>query len=212
MGTKNNVPRDITAYLSTILKELSRPQRSNFLLYLTGLIWMIKFRSIREIVREFSHKSIDALHHFISNTPQASTAINHAHKKQTAHMVNATNKATIIIDDTTCSRKGKHIEDIGYHRGADGLVKGLCAVSVIIRTTIYQFAWALTPYYQKRYCLANTFKTKIQLADEHLCELIKTITVPVLVLMDSWYSCAQILTRIQHAHWQYVAAIAQLVK
>lgn len=64
----NKAPREVSTYTKRCLSILTKPQRKHFLVYITGLILIIKFRSIREIAREYCDDKPDALHHFVKNS------------------------------------------------------------------------------------------------------------------------------------------------
>jgi SRSO17 transposase len=201
----NKVPNKISTYAGRCLSVLAKPQRKHFLIYITGIIWIIKFRSISEIAREYYDNSPDGLHHFIRNSAKKTSELEKINQEYISKSIKDS-KAILIIDDTPCPRKGKKIEGIGVHHGADGFVKGLCAVTAIIRTSTQQFAWSVKGYYSKKSCPDN-FKSKVELATEIIDEAQKYISVPLTILMDAWYTCAPILGKIIEAKWTFVAAI-----
>ena len=49
------VPRKVSSCLGNFLRAVTKPQRAYLLIYLVGLIWLVKFRSIREIAAENGH-------------------------------------------------------------------------------------------------------------------------------------------------------------
>ena len=201
----NKVPNKISTYTGQCLNVLTKPQRKHFLVYITGLIWIIKFRSISEIAREYYNNKPDGLHHFVKNSAKKTSELEKINQESIARSIKDS-EAILIIDDTPCPRKGCKIEGIGVHHGANGFVKGLCAVTAIIRTSTQQFAWAIKGYYSKKSCPSN-FKSKVELASEIIDEAQKYISVPLTVLMDAWYTCAPILCKIIEAEWKFVAAI-----
>lgn len=203
----NKVPNKISTYAGRCLNVLAKPQRKHFLIYITGIIWIIKFRSISEIARKYSDNSPDGLHHFIRNSAKRTSEIEKINQESIAKSIKA-KEAILIIDDTPCPRKGKKIEGIGIHHGADGFVKGLCAVTAVIKTGTQQFAWAIKGYFSKKSCPDN-FKSKVQFAIEIIDEAQKYIPMPLTVLMDAWYACAPVLGKIIEAKWTFVAAIKQ---
>lgn len=204
----NKVPKKISTYTGRCLNILAKPQRKHFLIYITGLIWIIKFRSISEIAREYYDCKTDGLHHFVKNSVKKTTELEKVNQEFIAKSIKRDEETILIIDDTPCPREGKKIEGIGIHHGADGFVKGLCAVTAIIRTSTQQFAWAVKGYYSKKSCPDN-FKSKVQLASEIIDETRKHISKPLTILMDAWYTCAPILGKIIEAKWTFVAAIKQ---
>jgi len=194
------------AYITTLCGVLSSPQVKHCLTYWTGLIWLVKFRSICEIACRFGHDKVDSLHHFIRNTPKKTKALQRASQAFIARELKGQD-ITLIIDDTPCERDGKKIEGLGIHHGPKGLVQGLCAVTAIIRSAGQSWAWAVEAYHPKK-CLAQSlFRSKVQMALEILTEAQKLFQQPVTVLMDSWYTCAVILNTIIQAGWVFVGAI-----
>jgi SRSO17 transposase len=83
---------------------------------------MIKFRSISEIATEYGEANIDGLHHFMQNSPVDEKDLHKANREAIAFHCKGLSPL-LIIDDTPCPRKGKEIEGIGIHHGANGFVK-----------------------------------------------------------------------------------------
>ena len=201
-----NVPRKVSSCLGNFLRAVTKPQRAYLLIYLVGLLWLVKFRSIREIAAEYGQENTDGLHQFITASPKKAKKLWEENRRQMAAA--CTGKKTIVIlDDTPCPRKGKKIEGAGVHHGAEGFIRGLCAVTSILKTGTERFCWAIRGYRPKGTCKAGTFKSKIQLAVEVLTEAIRSLPVKPTVLMDAWYSCAAILNLIIQAGWTFVAAV-----
>jgi len=132
----------------------------------------------------------------------------------------------LVIDDTTCRRKGKKIEGAGVHYGPNGPIKGLCAVTAIIKDGIKQFAWTLKEYRPKQASTkvawtlkeyrpkqASTkgaFKSKVEIAADIIEEARSYIqSRHVTVIFDAWYTCAPVLNKVITAGWTFVAAIKQ---
>ena len=206
---EKRLSRKISSYVGQFLRVLSKPQRKSFPLYIVGLIWMIKFRSIREIAMAYGSENVDRLHQFLTGSIRKINRLQETMRQAVVRPVGQA-KRLLILDDTPCPREGKHIEGIGIHHGGDGFVRGLCAVTAVIKTGAERFCWAIRGYRPKGTCPKGTFKSKVQLAIEILTETSEHIGRGALtVLMDSWYSCAPILQPIQEAGWTFVAAIRQ---
>jgi SRSO17 transposase len=201
--------RKPTAYIIHILSILTKPQRKHATIYLLGLIWMIKFRSINRIAQEFGHKDTDGLHHFLRHSVQASHATQQASRKYTAKCIKDSDSILLAIDDTPIERKGKHIEGVGVHHSAKGLIKGLCAVTAIVMAGGKKFAWCIESYYPKSCCPKDVFESKVTIAVGIIERARQSLKQPVTVLMDSWYTCAPVLSKIIEAGWDFVAAIKQ---
>lgn len=199
----------ISTYLGQFLRVLSKPQRKSFPLYIVGLIWMIKFRSIREIAMAYGGENVDRLHQFLTGSIRKVGQLQSAMREEIVRCVGQA-KTLLILDDTPCPREGKHIEGIGIHHGCDGLVRGLCAVTAVIKTGAERFCWAIRGYRPKGTSPNGMFKSKVQLAIEIITEASEHFGRGALtILMDSWYSCAPILQPIKEAGWTFVAAIRQ---
>lgn len=205
MGQK--APKKITSILSGFLKVLTKPQRKYFLIYLIGLIWLVKFRSIREIASQFGNHNTDGLHHFIKETPQKIQRL----EKQNQILVVESGKseeALMILDDTPCPRKGKKIQGLGVHYSStDGLIRGLCAITAILKIGNLRLAWAIRGYQSKKTSVPGAFKSKVYLAADILQEAINTFPRTLTVLMDCWYACAPILNPLREAGWTFLAAV-----
>jgi SRSO17 transposase len=201
------LPKKTTTVLKCFLSVLTKPQIKHFLIYLIGLIWLIKFHSTREIADQIAKMLPDNLQRFLNGSPKKQKRLQEANQNLLAQRANQTSQALVAIDDTACSREGKHIEGLGIHHSADGLVKGQCVVTCVLKMAGEWLAWAVSGYRPKSTCPKGEFKSKIQLAEEILQDLRHKIHTSVTVLMDSWYTCAPILLPIIEAGWTFVAAI-----
>ena len=177
----------------------SHPQQRYFLIYLTGLIWLVKFRSIREIAAHFGGDHTDGLHHFLKNAPQILVKIQG--ELQTFCQVQTENlqEVLLILDDTLAPREGKHIEGLGLHHSAKGLQNGLCAVTAFLKAGALGLAFAVRGYCPKKVSQPGAFKSKVELALEILKEAFLFFPRGLTVVMDTWYACAPILNPIQEA-------------
>jgi SRSO17 transposase len=196
-----------TAYIIHILGILTKPQRRQAVIYLLGLIWIVKFRSMSRIAQEFGHNDVQGLHHFLRYSPQISQATQEASRTYTAECVKDADQMLLAIDDTPVERRGKHIEGLAVHHSAKGLIKGLCAVTAIVMARGQKLAWCIEAYYPKRCCPKETFESKVDIAVKIIEHARQSFKQPVTVLMDSWYACAPILTKIIEAQWNFVCAI-----
>lgn len=202
-------PNKKTAYIIHILRVLTKPQRRHAIIYLLGLIWMIKFRSINHIAKEFGNQDTDGLQHFLRHSTQASQATQEASGQYTAECIKDSEHVLLAIDDTPVERHGKHIEGVGIHHSAQGLIKGLCAVTAIVMAGGKKLAWAIESYYPKSCCPRDVFESKVTIAVGIIERARPLLKQPVTVLMDSWYACAPILSKIIEAQWNFVGAIKQ---
>lgn len=203
---KNAIPKRTAKYIVHLLFVLARPQRKHFLSYTSGLIWLIKFRSIREIADRFGNHKSDCLHHFIRNAQKKTKLLQQANQQFLAEQVRG-QEVVMILDDTPCPRQGKKIEGIGFHHGSKGLVKGLCAVTAMLKSGSCQWAWAIEGYFSKKSIAKKWFRSKVRIAEGILDSAQKLLNQPVTVLMDSWYTCATILNKVIQAGWTFVGAI-----
>ena len=189
------------------MSVLSKPQCRHFLLYLVGLIWLIKFHSTREIATQFAKSLPDNLQRFLNGSPKKRQRLQNANQDHIASLANGSQETLVVIDATTCPREGKKIQGLGIHHSADGLVKGQCAVTCVLKIGVQCLAWAVSGYQPKAFCAEGTFKSKIDLAVEILTSLQDQLRTSVTVLMDSWYTCAPVLNPIIEAGWRFVAAL-----
>jgi SRSO17 transposase len=205
MGKK--APKKVSSYLLKFLNVLTKPQRKHFLVYLMGLIWLIKFHSTREIASQFAKTLPDNLQRFLNGSGKKQKRLQEASQKALTSKANKTKEVLVVIDDTTCARDGKKIEGLGIHHSAKGLVKGQCAVTCVLKVTGEWLAWTIQGYRPKATCPKSVFRSKVELAQTILQDLRQKLHTSVTVLMDSWYACAPILLPIIEAGWTFVAAI-----
>lgn len=179
--------RKPTVYFIHILNVLAKPQRRHAVVYLLGLVWMIKFRSINRIAQEFGHNDTNGLHHFLRHSTQASPATQEASREYTAACIKDTDHVLLAIDDTPVERKGKQIEGVGIHHSAKGLIKGLCAVTAIVMAGGKKFAWCIESYYPKSCCPKEISESKVTIAVGIIERARQSLKQPVTVLMDLVY-------------------------
>lgn len=202
-----HLPRQVRSALRAWLTPLSKPQQPQALLYLAGLLWIIRFRSLREIAARFAGP-LDRLHHFVSCSTPCARDLQHQWQQRLARQAPDQATALLVLDDTPIARQGAAIEGLGWHHGAKGLVRGWCAVTAMLKVGSRRFLWAVRGYRPKKNCPRSQFRSKIALAVEIVREAMACFPHGSLtVLMDSWYACASLLTAIQVAGWMYLAAV-----
>lgn len=199
--------QNVRKYITTGLGVLSSPQKVHCLVYLAGLIWLIKFRSIKTIAEEFGRGDTDGLHHFLRYSTRRSSQMMDASQNFVAAEIQGQDNVQLIIDDTTCPRDGEKIEGLGWHHSGDGLIKGLCAVTAVIRAAGRTWAWEVVGYVSRKSVSADVFRSKIQIALGIIDAARKKLKMSITVLIDSWYACAEILNAIAITGWTYIAAV-----
>jgi hypothetical protein len=195
------------AYWKPLLGLLSKPQRHQAAIYVAGLIWILKFRSIRQTAKQFGRRQTDRLQHLLSYAPVAVQSLQQASQGALARQA-AGSPAVLVLDDTPCPRPGKAVEGTGWHHGAKGWVWGWCAVTAMLQAGSQRFFWAVRGYRSKKKCPPAEFRSKIQLAREILEET-RACFGPgrLTVLMDCWYAAAELLNLITRAGWTFAVAL-----
>ena len=200
--------KKISSHLGSFLKVLTQPQRNYFLVYAVGLIWLVKFRSIREIAAHFGKANTDGLHHFLKNAPPIVSKLQDELQGFCQAMLMGVQDALLILDDTLAPRNGKHIQGLGLHHASrQGLTKGLCAVTAILKAGTLSLVFTLRGYKPRKVCAPGAFKSKVELALKILQEAFLLFPRGLTVAMDTWYACAPILNTIQEAGGIFVAAL-----
>jgi SRSO17 transposase len=200
------VPVKNSTGIRRFLKGLSRKSwRKNAADYILGLIILVRFRAIAEIARCTFGGAVDTAQHFIHDSPWSPSILQEEMQKELAARFGG-KSLYLIIDDTPVKRDGKHIEGLGVHHGPDGLAKGLCAVTSVIRIGTRTYAWAVVGYRPKKSAHPGEFKTKIEIAHDIL-KSARILGENVTVLFDSWYSCETLLNYMAENSLRYVAAI-----
>jgi SRSO17 transposase len=203
-----HLPQQVRSVLRAWLTPLSKPQQHPALLYLVGLLWIIRFRSIREIAARFDSGHSDRLQHFVSCSSLRARNLQHHMQRGLTRQAPGQSHPLLVLDDTPCARNGHAIEGLGLHHSAKGLIRGWCAVTAMLKVGPQRFLWAVRGYRPKKNCPHGQFRSKIELAVEIMHEAAEYFPRGGLtVLMDSWYACARLLTAIQEAGWIYVAAV-----
>ncbi len=193
-------------YLNATLSVLSRPKRAHALVYLCGLIWLVKFRSIRTIAGHFGRRDTDGLQHFARHSEASGRRMTTASQDYIAGAVRG-KETSLILDDTATGRNGKKIEGIGWHHSAKGIIKGLCAVTAIVRAEGKTWAWDIIAYHSRQSVSAEVFRSKVEIAVDIIRQAREALGPGVTVLMDTWYSCCDVLNLIRNSGWRFVAGI-----
>jgi hypothetical protein len=195
-------------FLKPLVALLSKPQCRQIAIYVAGLIWIIKFRSIREIAKKFGARRTDRLHHTLSCAPLNPESLQQSTQGDLARQA-AGRSAAMVLDDTAEERKGKAIEGLGWHRSANGLIRGLCAVTAMLLCGSSRLLWAVRGYRTQKSCPnKRDFRSKVSLALDILAEAKRHFGPGRLtVLMDCWYGCTAIFNFILQAHWTFVSAL-----
>jgi hypothetical protein len=202
-----SLPQQVRSVLRAWLMPLSKPQQLQALVYLVGLLWIIRFRSLRECAQHFGQGRFDRLQHFLSQGVASARPLQHQWQRWLARLA-PSGAPLLVLDDTACRRHGPAIEGTGLHHTAQGLVRGVCAVTAMLKLGARRFVWAVRGYRPRKACPREQFRSKIALAQEILVEAREFFPHGVLtVLMDSWYACAPLLNTIEAAGWTYVAAL-----
>ena len=200
-------PKNISTYLNPFLKVLSKPRRKYFLVYLTGSIFLNRFRSIREIAAFFGESNTDGLHHFITHAVRIIEGLNEQLQLFCATTLQRMQPVLLAIDDTVAPRQGPSIEGLGWHHSAKGLIKGLCAVTALLKIGSKRWVFAIRGYRPKKLCPSGEFKSKVALAIEILHEALLLFPRELTIVMDTWYACAPVLNTIQEGGATFVAAL-----
>lgn len=198
--------QNVREYLTSALGVLSSPQKKHCLIYLCGLMWIVKFRSIRMIAGQFGNKDTDGLHHFIRHTPDKTKRITTGSQDFVAAQVRG-QAVRLVIDDTPCPRQGKNIEGLGWHHGARGIIKGLCAVTSVVRASGQTWAWEIVEYCSRKSVAKEVFRSKVEIAVDIIRRAREVLGPCVTVLMDTWYSCCELLNLINLCGWTYIVAV-----
>jgi len=202
-----HLPRQVRSALRAWLMPLRKPQQPQALMYLAGLLWIIRFRSLREIATRCGG-SLDRLHHFVSCSTPCARLLQHQGQQRLARQAPDQTATLLVLDDTPVARNGQAIEGLGWHHTPKGLVRGWCAVTAMLKIGSQRFLWAVRGYRPKKNCPRDQFQSKIELAVQIVREA--TACFPrsgLTVLLDSWYACAGLLTTIHAAGWTYLAAV-----
>src|SRR3989442_14051257 len=158
------LPRQMRSALRAWLTPLSKPQQPQALLYLAGLLWIIRFRSLREIAARFTANGLDRLQHFVSCSTPCARDLQHHEQRRLARLAPGHSQPLLVLDDTPCARNGRSIEGLGLHHSAKGLVRGWCAVTAMLKLGPQRFLWAVRGYRPKKNCPRGQFRSKIELA------------------------------------------------
>src|SRR3989338_7486064 len=97
---RTEVPKKVSTYLSYFLTVLTKPQRIHVLVYLIGLIWLIKFHSTREIAGQVAKTLPGNLQRFLNGSPKKQKRLQEANQDLLAHRANKIPQLITIIDDT----------------------------------------------------------------------------------------------------------------
>lgn len=133
--------------------------------YALGRVLLVRSRSVSELARRMGEQAVDALHHFLDDSPWSEGWAAWQQYATIAERVRARGeRMRLILDDTPVERAGPHIEGLGIHHSAKGLIRGQCAVTAVVKAGALTLAWAVRGYVPQGACGHDEFQSKVELA------------------------------------------------
>lgn len=195
----------LSALLARFVKIFSAPQRKHCAVYIMGLIFMIKFRSIKSISEDYAMTDQSALNHFLTDSPWDARRLI-AFMQYEIRPRLPRKSVCLVIDDTAVARNGRHIEAVGIHHSAGKLVKGHCCVAATVLSGKERYLWDVRGYAPKKTCAQGAFRSKVDIAVEFI-ESADVGCTSVTVLFDAWYTNRKVVTAVTERGWTFIAAI-----
>ena len=165
---------------------LSKPQFEHFCNYINGLVGLAN-----KCMRGISHalvknKSCSSITRFLTSNAWTNEELFGKYMNKIKHLFSR-KYVSLIIDDSTARKTGKHIAGAQYHKdhAKNGYVFGHQVV-----TALLQAGDILLPLIPMLY--SKKTATKIQLAIQQIQHALKYVNVRE-VIMDSWYMAAEII-------------------
>ncbi|MBE0512600.1 transposase [Candidatus Bathyarchaeota archaeon] len=203
---------ELMDYLRAFKPSLSKRQFKHLINYVTGLI-----ASKRKTVRYIAKSCLDegdqsSLNRFLHSKAWRAKALNQVLLQQVWEELTPITGSTLflIVDDTLLEKFGRHMELTGYLFSPKHGKHILChdiVSSYMLTKDDEGYPVDLRLYVRKDTCLEvhRKFKTRIQLA----VELIQTFHPPkgvnVVVLLDAWYLCRDVVDAVKRRGWHYIA-------
>jgi hypothetical protein len=200
----------LTGLLEEFRPCFSKPQFRNFSTYTLGLIACEGKKNIDTINRCFLNaKDQSSLNRFLTQSPWNLQKLEEKRLSMSRCLpVEEGSTGYLLVDDTINRKTGKHMEEAGYHFDS---AQGKAVWGHDIVTTHYvngetEYPVRLSLYVKKKTCQneQRVFKTKIQLAIEHIEAFMPPAGTNVVVAFDSWFFCRQIVEAVAAKGWDWV--------
>jgi hypothetical protein len=195
MNTENPLIDEVETYIKNFAKVFSKPQLVHFEQIIKGILFT-KLKSTNSYSKS-SKKHQTSLSRFMNSKAVRQDEIQKFLHKEILSKIDKSKEVDFIFDDTIKHHKyAEHIYGLGTHHDhlQNGYSKGHSLVTGGIKQGDYFYPTNCELYQRKEEIRdLSSFKTKIEIDQEMLDQFLDKVDN---VLMDSWYSKAEILSRI----------------
>lgn len=185
------IPEGLEFFLKAFEEDLSKPQFDNLKSWTSGILEGLS--SVYEIGEKFSSKHITSLTRFMNESPWNHKELNHQRISWTTKILTSRYHKyyPIIIDDTVNKKYGDLLKGIGhfYSNTEKRVITGQSIVTSHLYTAQSDIP-LFVDLYLKQEDLADgeEFRSKIDIAKDHIKKAPHLPSRQGVVITDSWYS------------------------
>lgn len=196
----------------------SKPQTQNFHRLIFGLILCLESRNISDInEKTLRGKDQSSLNRFLTESPWKQADLHACRRNVLQDRINSLKPSQlyVIIDDTLSRKYGKKMEGVGWHYSdtdrqvtlGHNLISST-VIAVCDKKICYQIPLDSALYQKKKDCeKPNGFQSKIALATQFLEKFEVPVSTRSILLMDTWYASAQLLSIAVKHGFDYIVPI-----
>lgn len=210
------IPSYFSIFLNKFHNFFTKPQFENFTRFVSGFI-LSERKNIQEINSIYGDKDQSSLNRFVTCSSFNLDTINSTRLQIAVDTLGSKSNGLIILDDTMAIKTGKKMEKANYHRsGVTGKQEwGHCFVDTIYAESDSAIAYPIniTSYLRK----PNTdeehpFKTKREIALDHIDLAIEKKVKAKIVMADAWYYAVKLLKALKFRRLNYFIGTKSNVK
>lgn len=204
--------------LAPFEKVFSKPQVMNFRRLIFGIILCLESRNIADInEKTWRDKDQSSLNRFLTASPWKKGALGKARRELLGRRLKEEKPSEVylIIDDSIAHKWGKKMEGVGWHY-CDTDKKVMLGHNLVSSTVVvvkegavaYQTPLDVALYRKKGDCeKGREFQSKIALAIQFVQEFETPVGTRPILLIDSWYASASLLSISQSEGFDYVTPL-----
>lgn len=210
MNKSNFLPNGLKVFFKAFEEDLSKPHFINLKSWTAGILE--GHSSVYEIKESFSEKHVSSLTRFMNESPWDHKSLNHQRITWASNILSIRYHKyyPIIIDDTVNRKYGSLLTGVGrYYSNSE---KRIIQSQTIVSSHMYLGTSDIPLFvdiYQKKDKIddLSKFRTKIDMAMEHIEKAPKIKGRIGVVIVDTWYSSNSMIKKIIEEGYEGIIAL-----